>query len=137
MTRSTRKMSFAQSRSTYRAQSPSLFLQACSAARLFLRGGGVTISRAAFGVMCIRSTTLRGFYKHGHLGTLPFLFGILSKAFWLPAGRRGSDCYECLCNSRKAPELSTHAVVIALKSAGIFLQSLHARLLPLTASDVK
>lgn len=85
------------------------------------------ISRAAFGVTCTRSTALQGFYKHSHLGTLPFLFGLPSKASWLPEGRRGSDCYECLCNSRKGPELSTHAVLIALKSPDIFLQSLKAQ----------
>lgn len=130
-------MTFAQSCSAYGAQALSPFLQACSAAHSFLCGGGMTISRAAFGVMCTRSTALQGFYKHGHLGMLPFLFGLLSKAFWLPAGRRGSDCYACLCNSRKAPELSTHAVVISLKSSGIFLQSLHAQLFSLIINDVK
>lgn len=106
-------------------------------ARRSLRGAGMTISRAAFGVMCTRSTALQGFYKHSRLGTLPFLFGLPSKDFWLPAGHRGSDCYKCSCNSRKAPELSTHAAVIALKSLVIFLQSLHAQPFSLVVSDVK
>lgn len=64
----------------------------------------MTVSRAAFGVMCTRSAALQGFHEHGCLGTLPVLFGLVSKAFWLPAGQTGSDGYKCLCNSRKAPE---------------------------------
>lgn len=41
------------------------------------------------------------------------------------AGHRGSDCCKCLCNLGKAPELDTQAVVTALKSADIFLQTSH------------
>lgn len=110
----------------------SLFRARCS-----LHGGSMMISRAAFRIMCTRSTALQGFYKHNRLGTLPFLFGLLSKDFWLPAGHRGSDCYKCSCNSRKAPELNTHAAVIALKSLVIFLRSLHAQLFSLVVSDMK
>lgn len=78
--------------------------------------------------MCTRSAALQGFHEHGCLGTLPVLSGLVSKAFWLPAGQRGSDSYKCLCNSRKAPEWSTQAAVTTSKSPGIFLQPLNAQL---------
>lgn len=93
-------------------------------------------SKPAFRITCTRSTTLQGFYKHGHLGTLHSCLASLAK---LPdfAGHRESDCYECLCNSGKAPELDPQAVVTALKSADGFLQTLHTQLFSLIGSDVK
>lgn len=83
MTRKAWKMPFSQSHSAYGVQAPSLFVRACSATHCFLWAGGRTTSEPAFGVMCTRSTVLQGFYKHGHLGTLPSLFGLSSKASWL------------------------------------------------------
>lgn len=83
ITRKAWKTSFAQSHFAYVVQAPSLLVWACSAAHCFLWGGGRVTSEPAFRIMCTRSTTLQGFYKHGHLGTLPFLFGLACKASWL------------------------------------------------------
>lgn len=83
ITRKAWEMSFAQFHFAYGVQAPPLFVWACSAAHHFLWGGGRMTSEPAHGVMCTGSTALQGFYKHGHLGTLPFLFGLSCKASWL------------------------------------------------------
>lgn len=80
--RKARNMSFVQSHAAYGVQAPSLFVRACCAAHCFLWGGGRMTSEPAFGVMCTGSTALQGFCKHGQLGSLPFLFGLPSKASW-------------------------------------------------------
>lgn len=83
ITRKAWKMPFALSHFVYRVQVPPLFVWACSAAHHFLWGRGRMTSEPAFGVMCTRSAVLQGFHKHGHLGTLPVLFGLSCKASWL------------------------------------------------------